>query len=317
VYQGCERHVLDDIVNPTLVENQTPREIAKEPVVLDQNVDVHETISGSDHGFIAGLDTTTRSDSPDGRGMPPASRRFQQSERKGVCLDSATYPPLSCPPDERSRPRALSKRAPMEALTRISLAIDRWNRAIGRATAWLTLVMVLVGAYNAVARYLDPYRDSLARLLPFLEGFLEDPFSSNAYLETQWYLFSLVFLLGAPYALRCGAHVRVDVLYGNVSERTKAWIDLVGGVVFLVPFCAFAIWASQEFVLDSWDVREVSPDPGGLTRWPLKMIVPLAFFLLAMQGVSEVLKRILFLRGATPAAIGLVEPGFKSREGGA
>lgn len=206
----------------------------------------------------------------------------------------------------------------MEALTRISLSIDRFNRAIGRATAWLTLVMVLVGAYNAVARYLDPYRAALAKLVPFLEEWLlEDSFSSNAYLETQWYLFSLVFLFGAPYALRAGAHVRVDVLYGNVSERTKAWIDLIGGVIFLVPFCAFAIWASQEFVLDSWDVQEVSPDPGGLSRWPLKMMVPVAFFLLALQGISEVLKRILFLRGMSPEDIGLDEPNPQSHEGAA
>lgn len=191
----------------------------------------------------------------------------------------------------------------MEALTRISLSIDRFNRAIGRATAWLTLLMVLVGAYNAIARYLE--RDLGVSL------------SSNAYLETQWYLFSVVFLLGAPYALRCGAHVRVDVLYGNVSDRTRAWIDLVGGIVFLVPFCAFAIWSCQEFVLDSWSVRELSPDPGGLPRWPLKMMVPFAFLLLAMQGVSEVLKRILFLRGKLPEDIGLDEPNTQSHEGAA
>lgn len=189
----------------------------------------------------------------------------------------------------------------MEAMTRLSLAIDRLNRAIGLGTAWLTLVMVLIGAYNAVARYLE-------RDLGY-EGL-----SSNAYLEGQWYLFSVVFLFGAPYALRAGAHVRVDVFYGSVSERTRAWIDLIGGILLLLPFCGFAIWSCQGFVADSWHVREQSLDPHGLARWPLKMIVPLAFFLLALQGISEVLKRILFLRGAPPASFGM-EPDGPTEEG--
>ena len=177
---------------------------------------------------------------------------------------------------------------------RLSSAIDRWNRRLAGVVAWLTLAMVLVGAYNAVARYLE--RDLGLQL------------SSNAYLELQWYLFSLVFLLGAPYALRADAHVRVDVLYGGHSQRGKAWVDLVGGVLLLIPFCCFAIWISWDFVLDSWRIREQSSDPGGLPRWPLKIVVPVAFGLVALQGVSEVIKRIAILRGRSVEEVGLTEP---------
>ena len=100
--------------------------------------------------------------------------------------------------------------------------IDAFNRGLGRFVGWLAFAMILVGAFNAVARFLGRY--------------IGHDFSSNAYIEAQWYLFSLVFLLGAPYALRCGAHVRVDVLYGRLSERGKARIDLAGGLLFLLPF---------------------------------------------------------------------------------
>lgn len=181
----------------------------------------------------------------------------------------------------------------MRALTRLSLAIDRLNRHIGQGAAWLTLLMVLIGAFNAIARYLQ--RD------------LGLDLASNAYLEAQWYLFSIVFLFGAPYALRLGSHVRVDVIYGNRSARGKAWIDLLGAALFLVPFCAFAIWISHDFVRDSFAVREGSLDPGGLPRWPLKVLVPIAFLLLGLQGISEIIKRVLFLRGVPAEQLGLEE----------
>ncbi len=177
---------------------------------------------------------------------------------------------------------------------RLSTAIDGFHRRLAGMVAWLTLAMVLVGAYNAVARY--------------MERGLGLQLSSNAYLELQWYLFSLVFLLGAPYALRADAHVRVDVLYGGHSQRGKAWVDLLGGVLLLIPFCLFAIWISWDFVMDSWRVREQSSDPGGLPRWPLKIVVPAAFALVALQGVSEVIKRIAILRGASAEEVGLTEP---------
>lgn len=182
----------------------------------------------------------------------------------------------------------------MAGLLRLAAAIDRLNRRIGRVMGWATLAMVLLGAFNAVARYTDRY--------------VQLGLSSNAWIELQWYLFSLVFLLGAPWALRANAHVRVDVLYGRLSERARVWIDLVGGVVFLLPFCIFAVIASWPGVRDSFAVLEQSPDPDGLPRYPIKAVVLVAFFLIALQGLSEIVKRIAWLRGAGAEEIGLVEP---------
>ncbi len=190
----------------------------------------------------------------------------------------------------------------MRAALRLSRLIDALNRQIARVMGWALFAMVLVGAYNAIARS--------------LEKELGLALSSNAYIEAQWYLFSLVFLLGAPYALRSNAHVRVDVLYGEHPERGKAWTDLLGGVLFLIPFCAFAIWISWDFVSNSIEVRELSPDPGGLPRWPLKLVVPIAFGLLGLQGISEVVKRVALLRGMSAEEIGLEEPATVDRDGG-
>lgn len=165
-------------------------------------------------------------------------------------------------------------------------AIDRLNDLVGRAIRWLVAVMVLIGAYNAVARYLNRYTDT--------------NLASNAYLEAQWYLFSLVFLLGAAYALKEDAHVRVDVIYGRLSPRGRAWIDLLGTVLFLIPFSVAMLWLSWPSVAASWAVREVSPDPGGLPRYPIKAVILVAFVLLLLQGVSELLKQVALLRGAAP-----------------
>ena len=190
----------------------------------------------------------------------------------------------------------------MHRSLRVASWIDGLNRRVGALVGWLTLLMVLVGAFNAVARYLD--RGGSVRL------------SSNAWIELQWYLFSLVFLLGAPYALRCNAHVRVDVIYGRLSPRAQAWIDLVGGLVFLLPFCVFALLVSWPAVRESWAVREVSADPGGLARYPIKSAVLVAFVLLALQGVSEIIKRVALLRGVPAEEVGLDEQlGGASHEG--
>ena len=175
----------------------------------------------------------------------------------------------------------------MQRLLAIAARIDVWNARISRAVGWLLLVMVLVGAYNAVARYLE--RDAGLQL------------SSNALLELQWYLFGLAFLFGAPHALKLGAHVRVDVLYGGLSERLRHHIDLWGSVLLLIPSCACAVWLSADFAIDSWRGDEWSNDPGGLPRWPIKPAIPLAFALLLLQGVSEAIKRWAVLRGAATA----------------
>lgn len=183
----------------------------------------------------------------------------------------------------------------MEVALGLSRAIDRLTRLIGRVVAWLTLAMVLVAAFNAIARYLGP-KIGLS-------------LSSNAYLELQWYLFSLVFLLGAPHALRSGAHVRVDVLYGGHSPTARAWIDLTGTVLFLLPFCAVATWYSFDFAWISWTEREVSSDPGGLPRYPIKLVVPTAFALVGLQGISEAIKRVAILNGRSEAEVGIESGG--------
>lgn len=202
----------------------------------------------------------------------------------------------------------------MRALLRIAAGIDRLNRAIGKVVAWLTLLMILIGAMNAILRYLDSYTGG--------------GLSSNAFIEAQWFLFSLVFLLGAAYTLRGDGHVRVDVLYGRLSERGKAWIDLFGGVLFLLPFCVFALWVGWPFFVRSLEAREgsmdlflqgplrylrsghgeISPDPGGLLFWPLKFAILAGFALLALQGLSEIVKRAAFLGGLSAEQVGLHEP---------
>ena len=174
-------------------------------------------------------------------------------------------------------------------------AVDRLSRAVGRAMAWATFAMVLVEAANALARSAE--RELGTRL------------TTNAHTELAWYLFGAVVLLAAPDTLRSDRHVRVDVLYARHPPRARAWIDLAGGVLFLVPFCALAAWTSLDFAAESWRVRETSSDPGGLPRWPLKAVVPVAFGLLLLQALSEIVKRIALLRGCDPAELGIVEPG--------
>lgn len=173
----------------------------------------------------------------------------------------------------------------MQRLLRITGLIDRFTSRLGRLVSWLALAMVLIGAYNAITRYLGRY--------------IGINLSSNAYIETQWYLFSLLFLLCAGYALQQDAHVRVDVLFARFSPRVRSWINILGAALLLIPFCIFLLWVSWPVVMNSWTVREVSPDPGGLPRWPLKAVIPICFILLMIQGVSELIKEIARLRGAT------------------
>ena len=170
------------------------------------------------------------------------------------------------------------------ATLRVSDAIDRVTGIVGRAAAWLALVMVLVGAFNAVARYLGRYI-----------GF---NLSSNVYLELQWYLFSMLFLLGAAWVLRENAHVRVDVLYARVSTRAQSLINILGTLLLLVPFSAFVLWVSTPVVRSSWMIREGSPDPGGLPRYPLKALILVCFALLLLQAVSELIKEVHRYRNA-------------------
>jgi TRAP-type mannitol/chloroaromatic compound transport system permease small subunit len=162
-------------------------------------------------------------------------------------------------------------------------SVDRLNDWIGSLIKWLTLLMILVGAFNALARYLGRYADL--------------QLSSTAYIELQWYLFSLVFLLGAAYALNHDVHVRVDVMFSRLSPKGRAWIDLSGTVLFLLPFCFMMLWVSWPAVVNSWSVMEGSPDPGGLPRYPIKSVILICFGLLVLQGFAQLVKQVAIIRG--------------------
>ena len=166
----------------------------------------------------------------------------------------------------------------MKALLRLSELIDALNERVGVLVTWLVLLVTLLSAANAVVRYAFRY-------------------SSNAYLEAQWYLFGLIFLWGAGWTLKHNGHVRVDVLYGRLSKRAQLWIDLLGTLFFLLPMVGLVLWLSWPIVMESLRIREMSPDAGGLPRWPIKLAVPIGLVLLALQGVSELIKRVAALTG--------------------
>lgn len=176
----------------------------------------------------------------------------------------------------------------MRLLRRLARGVDGLNDRIGGAIRWLVLLMVLTGAGNAVVRYFSRGMGLSLNLVPVTEA--------------QWYLFSAVFLLGAAYALRHGVHVRVDVLYERLSRRTRAWIDLAGTALFLVPFSVMMLWVAFPAVATSWEIRETSPDPGGLPRYPVKALILVSFALLLLQAVSEIVKLVDVIRGEAPGA---------------
>jgi len=168
----------------------------------------------------------------------------------------------------------------MKALLALSHTIDAVNERIGRLVLWLVLAATLVSAANAGMRY-------------------SFGMASNAWLELQWYLFAAIFLLAAGYTLKHNGHVRIDILYGRLSERGRAWIDLLGALFFLLPFSLLLVWFSWPGFTAAWQHGEMSPDAGGLLRWPVRLLIPLGFALLALQGISESIKRVAFLRGQT------------------
>lgn len=166
----------------------------------------------------------------------------------------------------------------MNMLLRIAKAIDYINEKCGLVATWLVLLACVISAGNAMMRY----------------GF---NMSSNAWLEIQWYLFGGMVLLGAAYTLRVNEHVRVDVLYSRYSERKRLWVDLLGGIFFLLPMTIIIGWLSWPLFYNSFQIGEISGNAGGLLRWPVKALIPIGFFLLTLQGVSEVIKRIAALTG--------------------
>ncbi len=167
----------------------------------------------------------------------------------------------------------------MTLLLKLSQLIDWLNERVGKGAFWLVLVMTIISAANASYRFV--FNDS-----------------SNGILEIQWYLFAAIFLLCAPYTLQKNEHVRIDVVSGRFSARGLAVIDIIGTLFFLLPMVIMVLWLSLPLVAESIKINEMSSNAGGLIRWPVKILLPIGFTLLALQGISELFKRIAFLAGA-------------------
>ncbi len=166
----------------------------------------------------------------------------------------------------------------MTLLLKLSQLIDALNERVGKGAFWLVLLMTIISAGNASYRFI-----------------FDD--SSNGILEIQWYLFAAIFLLCAPYTLQRNEHVRIDVLSGKLSPRGLAVIDIIGTLFFLLPMVVMVLWLSIPLVAESIKIHEMSANAGGLIRWPVKILLPISFALLALQGVAELIKRIAFLQG--------------------
>ena len=166
----------------------------------------------------------------------------------------------------------------MNALLKLSRTIDGLNRFVGKHVIWLILASTLISAINAVVRK------------TFNVG-------SNAFLEIQWYLFAATFMLCAAFTLLNGEHVKIDVVYSRFHKRTQTRIDAFGLVFFLLPFCSAVLWFGIPFFLKGYTTGEVSSNAGGLIRWPVYAMIPIGFGLLWLQGLSELIKRLAFLKG--------------------
>jgi TRAP-type mannitol/chloroaromatic compound transport system permease small subunit len=175
----------------------------------------------------------------------------------------------------------------VNGLLKLSSLIDRLTELVGKSVIWLVLVVTLIGAGNAVMRYTIDY-------------------SSNAFLEIQWYLFSAIFLFCAGYTLMRNEHVRIDLIAGRFSRRGQTMIDIFGILFFLMPMAIAVMYMSWPIFVLAYETNEQSSNAGGLTIWPVRLMVPIGFFLLVIQGFSELIKRIGFLQGLCP------DPGAKS-----
>ena len=166
----------------------------------------------------------------------------------------------------------------MHLLLKFSNAVDWLNRQIGKYAIWLILASTVISGVNALVRKIFNT-------------------SSNAFLEVQWYLFAAAFLLAAGYTLLNNEHVKIDVIYSKFSRTKQIWIDIIGFAFFLTPVCLAVLWYSMPFFLKGYHSGEMSNNAGGLIRWPVKILLPIGFTLLALQGVSELIKRVAFLMG--------------------
>ena len=166
----------------------------------------------------------------------------------------------------------------MHGWLRVSGAIDQVNELLGRFANLLVLLSCLVSAGNAMVRYAYDL-------------------SSNGWLEAQWYMFAILVMFGASYTFKRNEHVRVEIMYLMLSERGQLWLDMIGTLFFLIPACLLLAYLSWPFFMQAYAVGEMSGNAGGLIRWPIKFVIPSGFVLLALQGVSEVIKRIAALQG--------------------
>ena len=169
----------------------------------------------------------------------------------------------------------------MKTMLTLANGIDAINERVGKAAIWLVLIVVIISAGNAVMRYTIDW-------------------SSNGFLEIQWYLFSAIFLLCSGYVLLKNEHIRIDVIAGRLSERTQNWIDVFGIVFFLLPMVLLVLYLSWPVFMNAWTTNEGSPNPGGLVRWPVRLLMPIGFLLLTLQAISELIKRNAFLTGNGP-----------------
>ena len=166
----------------------------------------------------------------------------------------------------------------MKSLLALSGMMDRTSERIGHTIYWLVLAAVLISAANATVRKIFNY-------------------SSNSFLEIQWYLFSMIFLMCAGYTLKNNEHVRIDIISGRFSARVRAGIDIFGTLFFLMPMAILVMWLSWPLFVEAYTRHEVSSNAGGLIIWPARLMVPVGFFLLIAQGISELIKRVAFLLG--------------------
>ena len=186
----------------------------------------------------------------------------------------------------------------MEAALAVTGAIDELSRRLGIAAIYLVLFSSLVSAFNAIFRYSTNFLIWMENEVGggFFAGILTIyRENSNTLSEAQWYMFAGMVMLGGAWTLKVNEHVRVDLVYGWVSERTRTWIDFLGGIFFLLPMCVLMIYITWPWFWQSWVTNEGSLNAGGLVRWPAKLMVPLGFALLGLQGIAEITKCFLAL----------------------
>jgi len=176
----------------------------------------------------------------------------------------------------------------MKFLLKLSGLVDALNGRVGRAIMWLILAAVFLSAGNAIAR--KAFR-----------------IGSNALIDMQWYLFSGVFLIGAGYVFMKNIHVRIDFVSSRLTPRARSWVDIIGIIVFLLPFCWIVILMSWPLFFNAWKSGEMSQNAGGLIRWPVYLLMPIGMFLLLIQSISELIKRFAFLRGLIPDPLAHVQ----------